>query len=123
MMKQNPNQGEESINQTPLQYLAKFWAKKYIQNLENKEAATGEKPWVSAYGKERFEIAEKLNTQCVAFDYVHDNGKPMLVEISYGFSPSGYDQCKGYWDRNLAWNEGNFNPYGWMIDNLISSII
>jgi glutathione synthase/RimK-type ligase-like ATP-grasp enzyme len=70
-----------------------------------------------------FEIAEKLNTQCVAFDYVHDNGKPMLVEISYGFSPSGYDQCKGYWDRNLAWNEGNFNPYGWMIDNLISSII
>ncbi|GET35406.1 hypothetical protein [Microseira wollei] len=60
MMKQNPNQGEESINQTPSQSLAKFWAKKYIQNLENKEAATGEKPWVSAYGKERYEIAEKL---------------------------------------------------------------
>lgn len=60
MMKPNQNKGEESINQPPIQSLAKLWAKKYIQNLEHKETANGEKPWVSAYGQERSEIAEKL---------------------------------------------------------------
>ncbi len=60
MMKQNPNQGEKSTNQPPIQSLAKLWAKKYIQNLDTKEAGTGEKPWLSAYGQERSEIAEKL---------------------------------------------------------------
>jgi glutathione synthase/RimK-type ligase-like ATP-grasp enzyme len=69
-----------------------------------------------------FQIADKLHTQCVAFDYVNDNGNPLIVEISYGFSPEGYDPCPGYWDRDLIWHEGKFNPYGWMIENLVRSI-
>ena len=67
-----------------------------------------------------FDLAGKLKTQCVAFDFVHDNGKPMLVEISYGFSPAGYDPCPGYWDKNMNWHEGKFDPYGWMIEDLIN---
>ncbi len=66
-----------------------------------------------------FRIAEKLRSQCVAFDFVFDNDNPLLVEISYGFSPEGYDPCTGYWDRNLTWHEGKFNPYGWMVEDLI----
>jgi glutathione synthase/RimK-type ligase-like ATP-grasp enzyme len=68
-----------------------------------------------------FEIADKLCTQCVAFDYVHDKGDYLIVEISYGFSPIGYDLCPGYWDKDLAWHEGKFNPYGWMVDNVLDS--
>jgi glutathione synthase/RimK-type ligase-like ATP-grasp enzyme len=69
-----------------------------------------------------FEIAAKLKTQCVAFDYVNLEAKPLIVEISYGFSPTGYDPCTGYWDRALIWHEGKFDPYGWMVDDLLRSL-
>jgi len=63
--------------------------------------------------------AEKLKSQCVAFDYIYDNENPLLVEISYGFSPEGYDSCTGYWDKDLNWHEGSINPYGWMVDMVL----
>jgi len=66
-----------------------------------------------------FDLAARLKSQCVAFDYVNDNGNPLVVEISYGFSPAGYDACQGYWDKDMAWHEGKFNPYGWMVDLLL----
>ncbi|HPR74148.1 MAG TPA: hypothetical protein PLX41_10870 [Bacteroidales bacterium] len=69
-----------------------------------------------------FRTSEKLNAQCVAFDYVFEGTQPLIVEISYGFTPSGYDPCPGYWDIDLVWHEGKFNPYGWMVDNLINSV-
>ena len=64
-------------------------------------------------------IALKLKAQCIAFDYIHMNNQPLLVEISYGFTPEGYAACPGYWDEDLNWHEGKFNPYGWMVEDLI----
>jgi len=69
-----------------------------------------------------FEVAEKLKVQCLAFDYVTSGSNPLIVEISYGFAPEGYDPCPGFWDKNLNWHEGCFDPYGWMVDDLIKSI-
>lgn len=69
-----------------------------------------------------FDLAEKLQTQCVAFDFVQDNTNMLLVEISYGFSPQGYDPCPGYWGKDLTWRDGTFNPYGWMVEDLIKSV-
>lgn len=66
-----------------------------------------------------FSVSEKLQSQCMAYDFVYREGKPLIVEISYGFAPSGYDACTGYWDKDLHWNEGKFDPYGWMVDDLI----
>jgi glutathione synthase/RimK-type ligase-like ATP-grasp enzyme len=63
-----------------------------------------------------FEITSKLQAQCLAYDFVFDHTKkPLLIEISYGFAPAGYEACTGYWDRQLRWHEGPFNPYEWMI--------
>ncbi len=70
-----------------------------------------------------FELSEKLKTQCVAFDFVFEEGTPLLVEISYGFSPAGYEACPGYWDKSLAWHNGRFNPYGWMVDEIVKTQI
>jgi glutathione synthase/RimK-type ligase-like ATP-grasp enzyme len=70
-----------------------------------------------------FVIAKQLQSQCIAFDFVYKNKHPLLVEISYGFLASGYDACPGYWDINLVWHEGKFNPYGWMVDDLINKVI
>jgi len=66
-----------------------------------------------------FEMAEKISTQCIAFDFVYDFDKPKIVEISYGFSTAGYEDCPGYWDKSLNWHEGKFDPYGWMVKTLI----
>ncbi len=63
-----------------------------------------------------FDLALQLKTQCVAFDFVYLDGKPLVVEISYGFSPEGYDPCPGFWDSDLGWHEGRFDPYGWMVE-------
>jgi glutathione synthase/RimK-type ligase-like ATP-grasp enzyme len=67
-----------------------------------------------------FDITEKLDMQCVAFDFVFDAAKqPLIVEISYGFSAAGYDPCPGYWTPDLDWHEGSFNPQGWMVDLVV----
>jgi len=69
-----------------------------------------------------FSIADKLKTQCVAFDYIYKKGQPLITEISYGFSPQPYDKCPGYWDKSLRWHEGKFNPYSWMVEDLINNV-
>ena len=69
-----------------------------------------------------FEMAEKIKSQCAAFDFVYIDGRPLVIEISYGFVKEVYDPCTGYWDKDLHWYPGKFDPYGWMVDNLISSI-
>lgn len=69
-----------------------------------------------------FEINDKLNTQCLALDFVFDKGEPLVVEISFGFSMVGYDPCPGYWTKDLQWHEGKFNPYGWMIEDVVTAI-
>lgn len=70
-----------------------------------------------------FDINEKIKSQSLVLDYVFENGNPKVVEISYGFSSEAYDKCVGYWDKNLNWFEGPFNPYGWMVENLISETV
>lgn len=70
-----------------------------------------------------FEVANKLDLQSVAFDFVLDEkNNPLIIEISYGFGTKGILSAPGYWDSNLNWHEGSFNPQGWMVENLINSI-
>lgn len=68
-----------------------------------------------------FELAEKIDGQSIALDFVYSGNKTYVLELSFGFIKEVYDPCTGYWDRNLTWHPGQFNPYGWMIDNLIKS--
>jgi glutathione synthase/RimK-type ligase-like ATP-grasp enzyme len=69
-----------------------------------------------------FQLAKKLKSQSAAFDFVYSGDKIYVLEISYGFAMEGYDPCTGYWEKNLTWHEGKFNPYGWMVENLINSV-
>ena len=71
-----------------------------------------------------FDTTQKLKTQCLAYDFIYDiNNNPLIVEISYGFSISGYINCPGYWDSSLEWHEGAFDPYGWMVDIVQKNIL
>lgn len=67
-----------------------------------------------------FEIAKKLNTQCIAFDFIFDkNNNPLIVEISFGFSPEVYFKCEGFWDSNLQFHNEKLNPFAWILEDLI----
>lgn len=67
-----------------------------------------------------FKVAEQLQLQVGVFDFVFDSSnEPLIVELSYGFTALPYDKCPGYWDTNLNWHEGTFDPYGWMVDEII----
>ena len=69
-----------------------------------------------------FEMAEKMQSSCVGFDFVFDGITPYILEVTYGFNKYVYDDCTGYWDRQLNWYPGPFNPYGWMVDHIIEKI-
>lgn len=67
-----------------------------------------------------FEVNKKLGAQSVAYDFVYDAaGKPLIVEICYGFAVEFYDPCPGYWDEGLNWVEGGFVPQEWMLDSFL----
>ena len=58
--------------------------------------------------------------QSVAFDFILDNNKPLIVEMSYGFGVKGISNAPGYWDRDLNWHKGeNFDFCGWMVEQII----
>lgn len=69
-----------------------------------------------------FEVNSKIESACTAFDFVIHDGKPLIVEISYGFAISAYDSCPGYWDSNMNWYMGKFNPQSWILQNLIKTL-
>jgi len=69
-----------------------------------------------------FELARRLGTQCLAFDYVLDGKRPLLTEISYAFIQEGYRDCPGYWDVALGWHEGSFIAEHFLIEDFITSI-
>lgn len=66
-----------------------------------------------------FELTKRMNAQCLAFDFVYKDDKPLILEISYGFAIEIYDACTGYWDKDLKWHEGQFIPQNWMVDQMV----
>ena len=71
--------------------------------------------------KVAFDTNAKLKTQSAAFDFVFDvNNRPLIVEVSYGYSMKAYDLCEGYWTMDMQWHKGKqFDFCGWMVENLI----
>lgn len=67
-----------------------------------------------------FKLADQLKMQSVAFDFVKDQNGFLLVEVSYCFSMgSFYDNCPGYWDRNLEWICAPVDPQRFIIEDFL----
>lgn len=67
-----------------------------------------------------FEVGGKLKLQCVAMDFVFKNERPLIVEMSYGFSVGGYTPCPGYWTSDMKWHEEKgFDFCGWMVETVV----
>lgn len=98
-----------------------FAIKRLVRENDFRASGSGEVLYgIENFNKETlqkaFEISEKLKTQCIAFDFVYKDNKPILVEMSYAFTMKVYEPCSGYWDKDMNWHAGDFNPYGWMVD-------
>lgn len=104
-----------------------FGLKRYVRENDFRASGSG----VFGYAREEFDercvqiafdLTEKLKSQSAAYDFIfNQDNTPLLVEISYGFVKEVYDPCPGYWDKNLNWFEGEFDPYGWMVKDLVNS--
>ncbi|TCP20755.1 ATP-grasp domain-containing protein [Rhodovulum adriaticum] len=105
-----------------------FALKRFVRAGDFRASGSGD----FAYGREEFDercvriafdVTDRLGASCAAYDFVFDAEKtPLLVEISYGFLPDGYDACPGYWTPDLTWHPGAFNPQGWMVEALLEQI-
>lgn len=104
-----------------------FALKRMVRENDFRASGSGEFKYAREEFDERcikiaFETSKKLKAQCLAYDFVFDEkNNPLIVEISYGFTPEGYDACPGYWDEEINWNEGKFNPYGWMVELVLNN--
>lgn len=67
-----------------------------------------------------FELSRRLQTQCLAYDFVFRGNEPLLVEVSYAFARKVYLQCPGYWNDRLDWVEGYFTPEFFMIEDFLA---
>jgi glutathione synthase/RimK-type ligase-like ATP-grasp enzyme len=68
-----------------------------------------------------FGLADKLDIQSVAFDFLIQNGNYLLVEISYCFPPNDFANHPGYFDRDLVWHEAEINPSVFIIEEFLGS--
>jgi glutathione synthase/RimK-type ligase-like ATP-grasp enzyme len=70
-----------------------------------------------------FDVKNKIKAQSIAFDFIYDeDDKPLIVEISYGFAIKGYEDCKGYWDKQLIWHQRYFKPQDFMVQSIIREL-
>jgi glutathione synthase/RimK-type ligase-like ATP-grasp enzyme len=70
-----------------------------------------------------FKVAEKLQSQSMAFDFVEDkDSNPLIVEVSYCYLASAVQACPGHWDKDLNWHEGAIWPQYAIMDDLLQSI-
>lgn len=68
-----------------------------------------------------FETSAKLKVQNMAYDFIYQNGEPLMVEISYAYCHI-YRNCPGYWDREMNWHEGKFFPEDFIIENFLNTL-
>jgi glutathione synthase/RimK-type ligase-like ATP-grasp enzyme len=70
-----------------------------------------------------FQVAEKLGTQSLAFDFLFDvNQEPKIGEISYCYVASAVHACRGHWDHNLRWQEGQVWPQDAILEDLVCAL-
>lgn len=73
--------------------------------------------------EQSFKIAKELKSQSLAFDFIWEDSNLKIIEISYCYSMgSSYDDCHGYWDKNLEWLDKEVNPQIFIIEDFIKSL-
>jgi hypothetical protein len=68
-----------------------------------------------------FEVAQKIRSQSLAFDFVLDEKRrPLILEVSYCYDPRAVHACQGHWDEQLNWHPGHMWPQDAIITDFIA---
>jgi len=65
------------------------------------------------------EVANILKMQTMAIDLLPYKDSFLIAEVSYAFAIDEGELDFGFFDKNLNWHEGQINPYGWMVEDLM----
>jgi len=68
------------------------------------------------------DATRKLEMQTMAIDLIPFEESFLIAEISYAFGIDKGELDFGYWDSNLTWHSGEINPFGWMIEDIVTRI-
>lgn len=65
------------------------------------------------------DFTRRLGLQSAAYDFVFEQDRPLIVEVScvFGYADGQFEW--GYWDHDLVFHRGSFNPFGWIIEQLL----
>lgn len=69
-----------------------------------------------------FKISDILKTQSIAFDFLIDNGKILVTEMSYTFVDRAIFDCPGYWRDDMTWAEGHMWPEEAQVEDFIEHV-
>jgi len=106
-----------------------FNVRRYCRKKDFRASGSG----IIAFGKElvdkkmveiAFDVADKLGTQSLAFDFIYENGNLKIIELSYCFpmGKNSMDGSTGYWDRNLNWHEIEDSLQKFIIEDFVKSL-
>lgn len=70
-----------------------------------------------------FEVADKMGSLCTGFDFAVNNetGKPVILEVSYGFSHTALLEAGGHFDRRGTWIKEPLNAPEEILNTLLAS--
>jgi hypothetical protein len=67
-----------------------------------------------------FEVAQKIGSQSLAFDFVLDEKRrPLILEVSYCYIAQLVYACQGHWDEQLNWHTGHMWPQDAILTDFI----
>lgn len=69
-----------------------------------------------------FRVCGAIGAQALAFDFVRDpdDGRPLLLEVSFSFVASIVARCPGYLDQRLKWTAGSFDATELILKDLMA---
>jgi len=70
-----------------------------------------------------FQLSSSLKMDSAAFDFMVTSDKTIyLVEISSLWGFNDREHTVGYWDSEYQFHSGVFNPFGWMVDEVLKRL-
>lgn len=70
-----------------------------------------------------FQVCRRIGSQSMAFDFLRDaSGKPLIVEVSYGYDSKPVRDCPGHWDDRLQWHEGHVWAEHAILDDVVTAV-
>lgn len=107
----------------------KCWGRiRYVRDNDFRASGSGKNNWNPnevplSLVELAFKIKSQLKLQSVAFDFVIDqDGNHFIIELSYTYGTNLQEFDFGYWNQDLKFHKGKFNPYGWMVERVLNEI-